>query len=155
MSALEYTWLVSVCVCVRECDSACMHECSSGIGGHTIWHPGLKFGMRDLIHPWNIKGQRICWGWTPHPKGQGPPKDGPGIHGAQRVHFWENFIKQKLKNVPNFVAGARSDQVPELFLMSVKRSKWKGGFCRHGPLANWAETWQGDREPPRKVNVAR
>ena len=121
MSTLEYTWLVCVC------DSACMHECSSG---YTIWHPGLKFGMRDLIHPGNVKGQWICSGWTPHPWGQGPPKDGPGIHRAQRVHFWENFIKQKLKNVPNFVAAAQIRSGSRALLGVCQEVQVKGGLLQ-------------------------
>ena len=36
--------------------------------------------------------------------------------------------------------------------MSGGRSKCKRGFCRHGLLAVCAETWQGDGDPPRKVN---
>ena len=46
----------------------------------------------------------------------------------------------------------RSGQVPDLIQVSGGRFKCRGGFCRHGPLAVWAETWQGDGDPPRKAN---
>ena len=42
--------------------------------------------------------------------------------------------------------------VSDLTQVSGGRSKCKGGFCRPGPLAVWAETWQGDEHPPREVN---
>ena len=42
--------------------------------------------------------------------------------------------------------------VSDLTQVSGWRSKCKGGFCRPGPLAVWAETWQGDEHPPREVN---
>ena len=37
-----YLKKVGVCVCV------CV--CSSGIGGHTVWPPGVNFSMEDYIY---------------------------------------------------------------------------------------------------------
>ena len=41
------------------------------------------------------------------------------------------------------------DWVSDLTQVSDWRSKCKGGFCRHGPLAIWAVTGQGDGDPSR------
>ena len=40
---------------------------------------------------------------APHPLGGGGQRVLLEVRVAQTVHFWENFIKQKLKNTPNLV----------------------------------------------------
>ena len=68
---------------------------------------------------------------NPNPQGRGPLKLGHGVRTAQTVHFWGNFMKQKLKCTPENGRGetgqVRSTQV------SGGTSKSKGGFCRHSP----------------------
>ena len=48
----------------------------SGIGGHTVWPPGLKFGMEDHIHPWKVNAY-VCASCPP-PTGWGRPKSASG-----------------------------------------------------------------------------
>lgn len=60
--------------------------CISGIGGHTVWPWGLKFGMKDNINSRKVKA--YLWG------GEYPHSQGPGAPIAQMVHFFEKFIKQ-------------------------------------------------------------
>ena len=40
---------------------------------------------------------------TSHPLGGGGQRVLLEVRAAQTVHFWENFIKQKLKNTPSLV----------------------------------------------------
>ena len=54
---------------------------------------------------------------------------------AQKVHFCENFIKQKLKGTSENEGQVKSDQVLGLNQVSGGRSKCKGSFSSHGPLA--------------------
>ena len=43
------------CVCLCVC--LCVRVCSSGIGSHTVWPPGLKLSMEDHIYR---KGKCVC-----------------------------------------------------------------------------------------------
>ena len=45
---------------------------------------------------------------APHPLGGGGQRVLLEVRAAQTVHFWENFIKQKMKNAPDLVG---ADQV--------------------------------------------
>ena len=44
---------------------------------------------------------------APHPLGGGGQRVLLEVRAAQTVHFWENFIKQKLKNAPNLVGAGQ------------------------------------------------
>ena len=40
---------------------------------------------------------------APHPLGGGGQRLLLEVRAAQTVRFWENFMKQKLKNIPNLI----------------------------------------------------
>ena len=75
-----------------------MCVCLLYIGGHTIRPTVLKFGMEDHIYPWEVIGYILLW--YPNPLGRGGQRVLLEVRAAQTVRFWENFIKQKLKNAP-------------------------------------------------------
>ena len=88
-----------------------------------IWHGGP--------HP-PQKGQLVCLGWVPHPRGQGALKTGSWVHAAQTVHFWENFIKQKLKNAPDLVGAGQVRLDPRTYPGVWSMVSWQSGLklCR-------------------------
>ena len=92
-----------------------------GIGGHTVWPPGRKFGREDHLHLKKVKA--YVQAEYPPPQGKGALKKGPRVPTAQTMCFWENFIKQELKKAPNLVGAG---QVPDLTQVSGRRSKCKG-----------------------------
>ena len=66
---------------------------------------------------------------APHPLGRGGQRVLLEIRAAQTVHFRENFIKQKLKNGPNFEGAGqvRSGPIPHLDV-------WQEVQVQGGPL---------------------
>ena len=98
------------------------------VGSHTVGPTGLKFGMEDYIYPGEVIGYILFW--YPYPQCPGGQRGVLEVHAAQTVHFCENFIKQKLKDIPeNGGTGqVRSGLRPHLSV----RQQCKGGFPRHG-----------------------
>ena len=75
----------------------------SGIGGHTVWPPGLKFGMEDHIHPWKVNA--YVWASCPPPPGRGMPKSASGDPCSPNGAFLGNFHKTKVEESPQFCRG--------------------------------------------------
>ena len=74
-----------------------------------------------------------CFGPVgPHLQGGGGLGVVLEVLAALVVHFWDNFIKQKLKSTPDLVWWVRSDQVLDLTQGSVSQSMRKGRVCSRG-----------------------
>ena len=64
---------------------------------------------------------------SPHPLGGGGLRVLLEVHAAQTVHFWENFIKQKLKNTPDLVEAGQIQSGPRLHLGVQLEVQVQGG----------------------------
>ena len=74
-----------------------MYACMFAIGAGTVGAMGLKFGMELEFHPKSV---------GPHPLGGGGQRVLLEVRAAPTLHFWENFIKQKLQSAPD-IEGTR------------------------------------------------
>ena len=67
---------------------------------------------------------------APHPLGGGGQRVLLEIRAAQRVHFWEIFMKQKLKNAPNFVGAGQVRSGPRPHLDVWREVQVQGGLLQ-------------------------
>ena len=126
--------------------------CLFSIGGHTVGTTELKFGMENHFNHLEVIG--YIWAGYPHPWGQGALKRVyQGLYIPKGAFLWK-FHKTKVEERPQFSqfsgGGSGQYQATDLTQVSSSRSKFKGGFPRHGSSAILAETLQRVGDPPRQ-----
>ena len=115
-------------------------------GGHTVWHPELKFHTEALSHKQVAHTKfQSCTG--PHPWGLGPWIWGHEFCTALTQCFFGIYITQKLLGTSKMEGQIRPDQVPDLTQVSSGRSNangllqpWTLGHLGWNLVGRWAPT---------------
>ena len=80
------------------------------IGARTVGATELKFGTEKGLYPEMVLAN-ILADRTSLP-GRGGPRALLEVRAARTRHFWENFLKQKLKSTPDIVGAGQVKSGP-------------------------------------------